>query len=153
MKKHTILLAFGLLLSLTSFAQTRNKHVNKTQNKQVNKTQSKQATQFKFRRNIQLEAAKKNEEVIISIAEHTKQLQLQIDTSVSAGKVTIEVYDTNDKRQGTYSVGTQLNLENSEHTSGTINTDLLEPEAGNWKVKIIPVNAKGIITIHTQTRM
>lgn len=72
-----------------------------------------------------------------------------IDTSVTSGKLTIEIYDSNEKKQGTFSVGTQLNIENSERAQGNINKSLIDPQAGNWKVKIIPINAKGMIQINT----
>ena len=135
MKIRTILWVLTMLLSITSFAQTENK----------------QATEFKFQRKIQLENCKNNEEIIISIAEQTKEFKLMIDTSVSEGKVTVEIYDSNEKKQGTFSVGTQLDIQNSEFAKGTINKALLEPEDGNWKVKIISSNAKGIIQINTLT--
>lgn len=131
MKARTILLVFTLLLSLKTFAQT------------------KQQTRVQFERKIQLEDCKKKEEITISIAPNTKEFRLNIDSSVSSGKVTIEIYDANGKKQGDFSVGTQLNIENAEHAIGTINKNLLEPDEGEWKVKIIPVNAKGIIKIHT----
>jgi hypothetical protein len=127
-----------VLLSITTFAQTQN-----------NQAVSNQSTEFKFQRNIQLEDCKENEEITISIAENTKKFKLMIDTSVSEGKATVEIYDSNAKKQGVFSVGTQLNVQNSELARGTINKALLEPQVGTWKVKIISTKAKGIITINT----
>jgi hypothetical protein len=127
-----------VLLSITTFAQTQN-----------NETESKQATKFKFQRNIQLEDCKENEEIIISIAKNTKEFKLLINTSVSEGKVTVEIYDSNKRKQGTFSVGNQLNIQNSEIATGTINKALIEPQDGDWKVKIISTKAKGIIIINT----
>jgi cytochrome c-type biogenesis protein CcmH/NrfF len=138
MKNRTILLLLTVLLSITTFAQTQN-----------NETESKQATKFKFQRNIQLEDCKENEEIIISIAKNTKEFKLLINTSVSEGKVTVEIYDSNKKKQGTFSVGNQLNIQNSEIATGTINKALIEPQDGDWKVKIISTKAKGIIIINT----
>jgi hypothetical protein len=138
MKNRTILLVLNVLLSITTFAQTQN-----------NQAVSNQSTEFKFQRNIQLEDCKENEEITISIAENTKKFKLMIDTSVSEGKATVEIYDSNAKKQGVFSVGTQLNVQNSELARGTINKALLEPQAGTWKVKIISTKAKGIITINT----
>jgi len=138
MKNRTILLVLTLLLSITTFAQTQN-----------NQTERKQATEFKFRRDIQLEDCKENEEIIISIAKNIKEFKLMIETSVSEGKVTVEIYDSNENKQGIFSVGTQLDIQNSEIATGTINKALLEPQEGNWKVKIISTKAKGIITINT----
>jgi hypothetical protein len=143
MKNRTTLFAITLLLSFTTFVQA--------QNNQTIKTEKRQATEFKFLRSIQLEDCKKNEKVIITIAKHTKEFKLMIETSVSSGKLTIEIYDSNDKRQGNFSVGNQLGFENSEHAQGWINKSLTAPEAGEWTVKITPTNAKGIILINTLT--
>ena len=93
------------------------------QNKETNKTEINQSTSFKF--------------------------ELMIETSVSSGKLTIEIYDSNEKKQGTFSVGTQLNIQNFEYAHGKINKSLIEPKAGNWKIKIIPINAIGSIQIKT----
>jgi hypothetical protein len=139
MKKRAVLLVF--LISLTTFAQK--------QNNETNKTEINQSTNFNFQRTIQLDEHKKNEEIIIKIEKQTKKFELMIDTSVTSGKLTIEIYDSNEKKQGTFSVGTQLNIENSERAQGNINKSLIDPQAGNWKVKIIPINAKGMIQINT----
>ncbi|WP_434035711.1 hypothetical protein [Formosa sp. 4Alg 33] len=139
MKKRAVLLVF--LISLTTFAQK--------QNNETNKTEINQSTRFNFQRTIQLDEHKKNEEIIIKIEKQTKKFELMIDTSVTSGKLTIEIYDSNEKKQGTFSVGTQLNIENSERAQGNINKSLIDPQAGNWKVKIIPINAKGMIQINT----
>lgn len=139
MKKRAVLLVF--LISLTTFAQK--------QNNETNKTEINQSTNFNFQRTIKLDEHKKNEEIIIKIEKQTKKFELMIDTSVTSGKLTIEIYDSNEKKQGTFSVGTQLNIENSERAQGNINKSLIDPQAGNWKVKIIPINAKGMIQINT----
>ena len=141
MRNRTILCVFTLLLSITTLGQSH-----------TDQTESKDATAFTFQRIIQLEDSKKNETIIISIAEDTKEFKLQIDSSVSFGKVSIEIFDANGKKQGTFSVGTQLNNENAELASGTIHKSLLEPDEGDWIVKITSQNAKGIININTLSR-
>tara|TARA_R110002096_G_scaffold392235_1_gene587182 strand:- start:1362 stop:1793 length:432 start_codon:yes stop_codon:yes gene_type:complete len=139
MKKRAVLLVF--LISLTTFAQK--------QNKETNKTEINQSTSFNFQRIIQLDEHKKNEDIIIGIEKQTEKFELMIETSVSSGKLTIEIYDSNEKKQGTFSVGTQLNIQNFEYAHGKINKSLIEPKAGNWKIKIIPINAIGSIQIKT----
>lgn len=143
MKNRIVLTVLTLVLSATTIAQT-----NVSENYQ---TESKRATKFDFRRDIQLENSKKSEEISITIPEKAKEFKLQIESAVSYGKLDVEIYDANGKKQGVFSVGTQLGLENSEHAQGTINKSLLEPDAGEWKVKIIPQDANGIIIIHTAT--
>jgi len=141
MKIRTVLLVCTLLISLTTFSQ---KQINET-----NKTEINQSTKFNFQRIIQLDEHKTNEEIDIIIQEQTKKFVLTIDTSVSSGKLTVEIYDSNEKKKGTFSVGTQLKNQNSEHAQGKINKYLIDPQPGHWKIKIIPINAKGIIKINT----
>ena len=81
MKKRAVLLV--LLISLTTFAQN--------QNNETNKNEISQSTKFNFQRTIQLDEHKKNEEIIIKIEKQTKKFELMIDTSVTSGKLTIEI--------------------------------------------------------------
>lgn len=141
MNKIAVLLVF--LISLTTFAQQQQ---NETNTSEIN-----QSSSFSFRRTIQLDEQKKTEEIIIEIEKQTKRFDLSIETSVTSGKLTIELYDSNEKKQGTFSVGTQLNTRNSERAQGTINKSLIDPQAGNWIVKIISLNAKGMIQISTDS--
>lgn len=143
MKKKTILLVFSFLFSIITFAQN---DISKTEENYIN-----QETQFKLQRDIRIKQDSKEETVIIKIKEQTKKLDLTINSSITTGKLTIEIYNSNGKKQGTFSVGNQLNIDNSEQAQGNITKSLTEPQAGNWKVKIIPVNAKGIVQINTLT--
>ena len=129
-----------MVLLLAAFAQ-----------KKIHKIESNQATRFNFQRTIRLDQDNKEVEIIIEIEKQTKRFDFKIDTYVSSGKLTIEIYDSNNKKQGIFSVGTQLNTQNGEKAEGNINKSLTEPQAGKWKVKIIPINATGMIQINTAT--
>ena len=109
-----------------------------------------QATSFTFQRIIQFNNQSAPEEVTITIEEGTQQFDLLINTAVDAGKLSIEIYDANNKRQGKFSVGTQLQ-NNSEQTMGSISKSLLEPTPGDWVVRMIPLNAKGRVQIDTKS--
>jgi len=138
MKKKTVLLIYVLFVSLSIFAQNENKQTNQT-------------TNFNFQRTIKLEQNSKEEVVVINIEKQTKRFDFKIDTSVSSGKLTIEIYDSNGKKQGTFSVGNQLNLQNAERAEGNINKSLVDPQSGDWKIKIIPIKVDGMIQINTAT--
>jgi hypothetical protein len=65
------------------------------------------------------------------------------------GKLTIEVYDPNEVKQGNFTIGKQLDSGKKEMVTGNIVKNLTEPQSGKWKVKIIPSNATGTIVIKT----
>lgn len=113
--------------------------------------QENDSTIFNFQRLITLDEHKETEEIIIDIKEQTKNFKLDIETLVSSGKLTIEIYDSTNKKQGTFSVGTQLDLKDSEEAKGNITKSLIEPQPGKWKVKIIPISATGGVKINTIT--
>lgn len=106
-------------------------------------------TMIELERTILLEKDSQTEEVIFEIDQKTQRLELLIRSSVSNGKVTIELYDPKETKQGNFTVSTLLNSEKQEIVDGRISKLLVEPQAGKWKVKIIPVNATGRIKIHT----
>jgi len=140
MKQQILLFALTVLLSTSVYSQNQKQNQNKSQ-----------STQFDFQRSIGLDKHTKLETIDITIAENTMHFDLKIETVVTSGKLTIEIYDSNDKNKGTFSVGTQLNTGYQEETLGNITKSLLEPEPGNWKVKIIPINASGVVNIRTST--
>lgn len=141
MKKGTAyLIICALIFSVTVFGQSHETKV----------TSSKSAeTKVDLQRTIRLEKDSKPEDIIINIKQKTQRFELMINSSVSIGKLTIEVYDPNDTKQGNYTVGTQLNSNKKEMVNGNIRKSLNEPQTGNWKVKIIPSDATGNIKIQT----
>lgn len=142
MKKKTSCLIFNffLLSMTTAWGQNQVSIVTSSKDSQ---------TKVNLERTIFLENNSKTEEVIINIEEQTQRFELMINSSVSAGKLTIEIYDPNGTKQGNFSVGTQLNSDKSEKVNGNIIKSLNEPQTGDWKVKIIPAEATGIIGIRT----
>ncbi|MGB6035346.1 MAG: hypothetical protein WBG42_03695 [Cryomorphaceae bacterium] len=102
-------------------------------------------------RTIELENDSKSADITINIKPSELELNLSINTMVSEGKLTIEVYDPSSTKQGNFTVGTQLESKKKEIVRGNIRKSLTEPLAGNWKVKIIPSNATGRIEIQTFT--
>ncbi|MDR6300145.1 hypothetical protein [Mesonia maritima] len=135
----SLLLFFTCLLSIVTIAQ------NKT-------SQYKdQSTQVNLQRNIQIKQDTREQEITIEIDNQTKKIELMIHSSVSLGQLSIEIYDSKGKKQGDFSVGNQLNTNVSEQVEGNITKSLIEPQEGLWKVKIIPIKAKGMVQISTFT--
>jgi len=106
-------------------------------------------TKMDLSRNIRLVNDSKPEEISINIQQKTKWLNLSINSTVSSGKLTIELYDPNNVKQGNFTVETQLNSIAKETVSGNFQKSLLNPQVGNWKVKIIPTEASGMIKIQS----
>lgn len=126
------------IFSFTAFGQSQ-------ENKDSSSKSSE--TKFELQRTIKLEKDSKTEEVIIPIKQKTQKFELMINSSVTIGKLKIELYDPNDIKQGNFTVGTQLNSEKKEIVNGHIQKSLKEPLSGNWKVKIIPTDATGSVKI------
>lgn len=137
-KRTVYLIICALIFSVTVFGQNQERNVFSINS----------GTNVNLKRAIKLEKDSKPEEIIINIKQKTQRLELMIISSVSNGKLTIEVYDPNDIKQGNYTVGTQLSSEKREEVNGIIRKSLNEPQTGNWKVKIIPSDATGRINIH-----
>ncbi|MCP4761503.1 MAG: hypothetical protein GY870_06960 [archaeon] len=141
MKKRASYFIIGILfISLTAFGQNQEKNIS---------TPEKIETKVDLVRTIRLEKDSKTEEVFIEIKEKTKGFQLMINSSVSNGQLTIELYDPNEIKQGNFTIGTQLESEKKEQVNGNIRKSIIEPQFGKWKVKIIPKDVTGNVKINT----
>jgi len=139
--KRTAYLIIGIFLfSLTAFGQSQENIVSSSKSSE---------TKVDFKREIRFENDSKPEEIVINISEETMKIDLMINSRVSKGKLTMDLYDPSGLKQGTFTVGTQLNSEKQEIANGNIRKSLKEPLSGDWKVKLIPINATGDISIQT----
>jgi len=139
MKKRTAyLIISALLFSITAIGQS----VEITET-----SSSSRDTKISLQRSIKLDKDSKPEEVIISIKPNTLQIDIFISSSVSEGRLLIELYDPNNTRQGNFTLGTQLSSVKNEVVNGIFQKSLKEPQAGNWKIKISPTKASGEIRI------
>lgn len=100
-------------------------------------------------RAISFEKDSKADEVTFEINPKTQELHLTIKGSFTNGMVTVELYDSNETKQGNFTVGTQTNSEKEEMVTGSITKSLFEPVPGIWKVKIVPTNATGQLSIES----
>jgi hypothetical protein len=100
-------------------------------------------------REISLKNDSKTEEITITIEQGTKLFELMINSSIKSGKLTIEIFDPSGTKQGNFSVETQLGSDKNEQVVGNFHKSLKEPQSGNWRIKIIPVMANGLLSIRT----
>lgn len=106
-------------------------------------------TRVMLQRNIELKDDSQTKEVKIAINEKECEIDLRISSKVQEGKVTIEIYSPNGKKQGNFSVGCEIQSDASEETvNGEISKQIENPELGDWKIKIIPKKAVGKVTIN-----
>ena len=118
-----------------------------------------ESSQLSIDRRIRLFGDSAQEEITVKIDKKTDRFSLSINSHIEAGKLTIEIYDSHNEKRGNFSVGSQIGADQSakdktkgkrEDVRGQINKSVREPISGNWKIKIIPIKAKGIISIKTQ---
>lgn len=131
------------LVSFTAWSQTPVRNIS------ANIPSATSDTRVNLQRDISLEQNSKSREVILNIEENVDRFELAINSSVTAGNLKVEVYDPEGNHQGTFSVGTQLDAESSERVQGNINKSIQNPQAGNWKVSIVPTQATGSIKIRS----
>jgi len=151
MKKRKSYLIIGILfISLTASGQKAffEGRVIETNEKEFFSPKNSE-TKVNMVRTIQLENDSKTEDVFIEIKEKTQKLQIMISSSVKGGKLTIELYDPNDMKQGNFTIETQLKSEKKEQVNGNINKSIIEPQFGKWWVKIIPKDVTGDLKINT----
>jgi hypothetical protein len=118
-------------------------------------------TDFSLTKSIALSGQSDQIEVIVPIIDRKISLTIKISSMVVGGELTIEVYDPTGEKFGNYSIGGQNSIKanygksdlvKGESVLGQITKTVEFPITGNWKVLIIPKNAKGSLDITaTQT--
>lgn len=146
MKKRISYLMFCLLLSVTVWGQTQEISKETFTDRDTGETLIHHVI---LHRAIELENDSKAEDISIDLTGDIKRFMFAITTSISAGKLTIEMYDSKGEKQESIAVGSQLNFKKSEIVNGSISKELKEPQPGKWTIKIIPTNATGKIKIQT----
>lgn len=141
-KRIAYLIVTVLFFSITTFAQSQDlKSTSSTSSGIVHRDR------VDSQRNIRLEKDSKSKEIIITIKKKALEFNILINSSVSNGKLTIEIYDPKNEKQGNYTVGTQVN---NELVKGRIQKSLHLVDPGDWKIKIIPSEATGEIFVETE---
>jgi hypothetical protein len=131
------------LISFTGWSQKQGRNIH------ADTRAESSHTSVKLQREIRMELDSRSEEIILNIEEDVDRADLVINSSLSAGTLRIELFDPVGKKEGTFSIGKQLDSIKSERVHGNIRKSLKTPEAGSWKISIIPTDATGTITIQT----
>ncbi len=139
MKKLVIIVIILLFLPFNSFSQNSENDRNKSN--------------LNMSRFIELKQSGSVEEVIIDIDKNTFMFEYLIETSITSGKLTIEILNPNNERKGYFSVGTQLNLVESEIAKGSITDSFSMPIEGKWKIIFKPELASGEISIQHSIKL
>jgi len=106
-------------------------------------------------RSIKLDKSSKKEEIKIEVADNVKCLNIGLNSTISEGSLTAEIYDPNGDKQGYFVVESQLSSsssssgKNSEMVCGQLNKTINDPMKGDWVVKLKPKKVTGKIQIHT----
>lgn len=139
MKNFVLIVIILLFLPFMSFSQNSE---NDTDRSNLN-----------LSRFIELKQSGSKEVIIIDIDKNTAMFEYLIETSITSGKLTIEILNPNNERKGFFSVGTQLNLVESEIAKGSITDSFSMPIEGEWKIIFKPELASGEISIHHSTKL
>lgn len=140
MESRVRLLFILLFISVSALAQDKSGEVRPPNNDVLN-----------LERQIRFKDHSNNETISIEIDNDVNVFFLNVKTKVDGGKLTIEIYDPNQNKEGTFTIGTQLNLSVEELAKGEINKEFYEPQSGTWTIKIIPEKAYGDVIIYSQT--
>ncbi|KXK22380.1 MAG: hypothetical protein UZ12_BCD005003259 [Bacteroidetes bacterium OLB12] len=142
MKTRTMrLIVFLLAVSLTALGQRTD--VKEKATDQVGMRESFSSAITTLERNFRLDKDSKTEEITLEIPQDSPKFELKVGSSVSSGKLTIEIYDPKGVKQGNYTVGLQANSE--KETTGRITKYFKQPHSGVWKIKLIPEQATGSV--------
>lgn len=114
-----------------------------------------QSTEFNIERKINFwDKDSKTKNITVEVKENTNSVSFNINCKVLYGNITIEILDPKGKKHGNFSVKNQMNKlplsteNNKEEVNGQINKHIGTPKAGNWIIKIIPLDAIGQLSIN-----
>jgi hypothetical protein len=121
-------------------------------------------TDFYINRKIILNWESEKQEIVLPISEQYDVLTFEVKFTNQGGNLTIEIYDPKGEKQNHCSIGSQSNslklnpnknlieksleiIGISNRCSGKISKTIKNPMKGNWIVKVIPKNTKGVVNI------
>lgn len=131
-----LLLCSFLLLSAAAFGQ-------QNQNRNTNNG----VTEVRLSHSLELENDSRKDEVSVSIPEGTIDMELKVYCEISSGKLVIELYDPQGKKEANFSLIAQKRSGQKAKAFGNISKKLREPQSGEWILKIMPENVTGDIDI------
>ena len=111
----------------------------------------KDCTSISQSRNIELDGSSEREEIKLNVADNVSSLHVGINSTISNGYLTVEIYDPKGKKQGYFSVESQSssNAKKKETVCGQMSKEISDPDKGDWVIRLLPKNVKGNIAIHS----
>jgi len=106
-------------------------------------------------RNIQLDDSSSNEVVKVEVKENAKHLMIGVNSTISSGSLTMEIYDPKGNKQGNFSVESMMSSsssskgKNKETVCGQLNKSFQDPMKGDWTIKLKPKKVSGKIQINS----
>jgi nitrogen fixation protein FixH len=125
----------------------------------VNAQESTSATDFAVERKIKFSGDSEIKEIKIEVKDERSSFNLKIKSSMQSGELKVEIFDHEGKKQGSFSVGCQLDkkiIETDKKTkpdnfnesvNGYIMKSVQNPVPGIWVIKIYPQNAVGDLSM------
>lgn len=105
-------------------------------------------------RSIELDDSSKKETIKVEVSEGTKNFMIGVNSLISSGSLTMEIFDPKGNKQGNFSVESQFSDNaksgnSKEEVCGQLNRSFSEPMAGDWSIKLKPKSVTGKISIHS----
>ena len=116
----------------------------------VQAQQQGHGTSFQLDRSIKFDNSSESREIKVDVQDDTDVIHLSINSSITSGTVTIELYDPKGEKVGNFTVESSGNNSGySEEVCGQFNKHIENPRSGSWVVKIKPAKASGKVYIST----
>jgi hypothetical protein len=139
-KSIKLIVAVGLILFITpiTFAQYKQNCSN-----------------YNTTRNIELDDSSSNEVVKVEVKDNAKHLMIGVNSTISSGSLTMEIFDPKGNKQGNFSVESMMSSnsnskgKNKETVCGQLNKSFQDPMKGEWTIKLKPKKVSGKININS----
>ena len=102
-------------------------------------------------RSIELNDSSKSKTVTLEVSKGTKNFMIGVNSLISSGSLTMEIFDPKGNKQGNFSVESQMNNQGAdakEEVCGQLNRSFSDPMAGDWSVKLKPKKVTGKVSIN-----
>jgi len=106
-------------------------------------------------RSIELDDSSSNEVVKVEVKDNTKHLMIGVNSTISSGSLTMEIFDPKGNKQGNFSVESMMSSnsnaqgKNKETVCGQLNKSFQDPMKGSWTIKLKPRKVSGKIHINS----
>ncbi len=99
--------------------------------------------------NISLDKEAEVKEIPLELEREVHALFWNVSSGISSGIISIELYDPNGVKQGDFSLNGPSRTRDRPHKDvhGSMNKQFKKPLTGQWKIRIIPRDAKGFVSI------